>query len=39
MPIINPLSYRLDLPQRFPQAAPLVLDSPHSGTAYPPDFA
>ncbi|AHV91184.1 N-formylglutamate amidohydrolase [Bordetella holmesii] len=39
MPIIHPLSYRLDLPQSFPQAAPLVLDSPHSGTSYPPDFA
>lgn len=39
MPIIKPLSYRLDLPQDFPQASPLVLDSPHSGTSYPPDFA
>ncbi|HEY0295957.1 MAG TPA: N-formylglutamate amidohydrolase [Bordetella sp.] len=38
MPIIHPLSYRLDqAPAQTP--APLVLDSPHSGTAYPPDFA
>lgn len=42
MRITNPLSYRLDLPQQYPDSepsAPLVLDSPHSGTAYPPDFA
>jgi N-formylglutamate amidohydrolase len=38
MPVIHPLSYRLDqLPAREP--SPLVLDSPHSGTSYPPDFA
>jgi len=42
MRITQPLSYRLDLPQQYPDSdssAPLVLDSPHSGTAYPPDFA
>ncbi|WP_459618144.1 N-formylglutamate amidohydrolase [Bordetella sp. 2513F-2] len=42
MPITQPLSYRLDLPSQYPDAdgsAPLVLDSPHSGTTYPPDFA
>ena len=42
MRITQPLSYRLDLPQQYPNSAPsapLVLDSPHSGTAYPPDFA
>jgi N-formylglutamate amidohydrolase len=42
MLITQPLSYRLDLPDDYPNtpaAAPLVLDSPHSGTAYPPDFA
>ena len=38
MPVIHPLSYRLDhVPAASP--SPLVLDSPHSGTAYPPDFA
>ncbi|CCN23925.1 putative hydrolase [Bordetella bronchiseptica 1289] len=40
--ITQPLSYRLDLPTEYPHAqssAPLVLDSPHSGAAYPPDFA
>ncbi|MDQ8032259.1 N-formylglutamate amidohydrolase [Bordetella genomosp. 1] len=42
MPIIKPLSYRLDSPPNYPDTpvcAPLVLDSPHSGTTYPPDFA
>lgn len=42
MPILQPLSYRLDLPPGYPvsaPSAPLVLDSPHSGTTYPPDFA
>ena len=42
MRFTQPLSYRLDLPPRYPESdpsAPLVLDSPHSGTAYPPDFA
>lgn len=42
MPIFQPLSYRLDVIDAYPQAeasAPLVLDSPHSGTTYPPDFA
>jgi len=37
-----PLSYRLIAPDAYPagpDAAPLVLDSPHSGTTYPPDFA
>lgn len=41
MLITHPLSYRLDAPDAFPDtdiAAPLVLDSPHSGTTYPPDF-
>ncbi|MCD0502249.1 N-formylglutamate amidohydrolase [Bordetella petrii] len=39
MLITNPLSYRLALPAGYPEAsAPLVLDSPHSGTTYPPDF-
>jgi N-formylglutamate amidohydrolase len=41
MPIFEPLSYRLDIPANYPHAAPsapLVLDSPHSGTSYPPDF-
>ncbi|OZI22799.1 N-formylglutamate amidohydrolase [Bordetella genomosp. 7] len=40
MLITEPLSYRLALPADYPEAsAALVLDSPHSGTAYPPDFA
>lgn len=40
MLINEPLSYRLALPAGYPEAsAALVLDSPHSGTAYPPDFA
>ena len=42
MPISQPLSYRIDAPATYPESslsAPLVLDSPHSGTAYPPDFA
>ncbi len=42
MIITQPLSYRLDQPKQYPNSAhcaPLVLDSPHSGTAYPPDFA
>lgn len=42
MSITLPLSYRLDAPHHYPESeisAPLVLDSPHSGTAYPPDFA
>ena len=42
MRFTQPLSYRLDLPPRYPESdpsAPLVLDSPRSGTAYPPDFA
>ncbi|MBO9355871.1 N-formylglutamate amidohydrolase [Bordetella petrii] len=40
MLINDPLSYRLALPARYPEAsAALVLDSPHSGTTYPPDFA
>jgi len=40
MLINEPLSYRLALPARYPEAcAALVLDSPHSGTTYPPDFA
>lgn len=37
----EPLSYRLETPADYPQAPqslPLVLDSPHSGTDYPPDF-
>ena len=37
-----PLSYKLIVPNDYPQApssSPLVLDSPHSGTDYPPDFA
>jgi len=37
-----PLSYRLIVPEGYPDATaslPLVLDSPHSGTDYPPDFA
>jgi len=42
MPIhTQPLSYRLETPAGYPQAPgslPLVLDSPHSGTDYPPDF-
>jgi N-formylglutamate deformylase len=41
MPILEPLSYRLDIPANYPQStpsAPLILDSPHSGTSYPPDF-
>lgn len=32
----QPLSYRLHMPESAPAA--LVLDSPHSGTTYPPDF-
>ncbi|HTK00340.1 MAG TPA: N-formylglutamate amidohydrolase [Bordetella sp.] len=38
---IEPLSFRLLSPDHYPAdvAAPLVLDSPHSGTVYPPDFA
>lgn len=32
----QPLSYRLHMPESAPAA--LVLDSPHSGTSYPPDF-
>lgn len=40
MIITNPLSYRLALPASYPESAtPLVLDSPHSGTTYPPDFS
>src|SRR5690606_25254975 len=40
MLITRPLSYRLALPARYPEdAGALVLDSPHSGTTYPPDFA
>src|SRR3546814_857359 len=40
MLINDPLSYRLALPAHYPEAsAALVLDSPHSGTTYPPDFA
>ena len=40
MLITHPLSYRLSLPTDYPESAtPLVLDSPHSGTTYPPDFA
>lgn len=38
----EPLSFRLLAPDDYPSgsaAAPLVLDSPHSGTTYPPDFA
>ncbi|TEA79114.1 N-formylglutamate amidohydrolase [Allopusillimonas ginsengisoli] len=38
----QPLSYRYIAPETYPDseaAAPLVLDSPHSGTEYPPDFA
>jgi N-formylglutamate amidohydrolase len=38
----EPLSFRLLAPADYPAgaaAAPLVLDSPHSGTTYPPDFA
>ncbi|WP_454689754.1 N-formylglutamate amidohydrolase [Achromobacter aloeverae] len=38
----QPLSYRLYAPADYPAApvsSPLVLDSPHSGTTYPPDFA
>jgi N-formylglutamate deformylase len=38
----QPLSFRLQAPADYPVSAvsvPLVLDSPHSGTAYPPDFA
>ncbi|MEI2418028.1 N-formylglutamate amidohydrolase [Orrella sp. JC864] len=38
----QPLSYRLIVPNGYPEspdALPLVLDSPHSGTDYPPDFA
>jgi N-formylglutamate amidohydrolase len=38
----EPLSYRLLTPDAYPAgagSAPLVLDSPHSGTSYPPDFA
>jgi N-formylglutamate amidohydrolase len=38
----QPLSFRLLSPDDYPsgtRAAPLVLDSPHSGTTYPPDFA
>lgn len=39
MPLITvPLSYRLHRPASS-VPSPLVLDSPHSGTAYPPDFA
>ncbi len=39
MLINEPLSYRLALPAGYPEAsAALVLDSPHSGTTYPPDF-
>lgn len=41
MLIQQPLSYRFELPADYPAAplsAPLVLDSPHSGTTYPPDF-
>ena len=38
MPVIHPLSYRLDQ-QAAQTRSPLVLDSPHSGTTYPPDFA
>ncbi|MGE4369532.1 MAG: N-formylglutamate amidohydrolase [Burkholderiaceae bacterium] len=37
----QPLSYHLNVPADYPQsgvAAPVVLDSPHSGTDYPPDF-
>ncbi|NYT36189.1 N-formylglutamate amidohydrolase [Allopusillimonas soli] len=37
----QPLSYRYIAPDNYPasdNAAPLVLDSPHSGTDYPPDF-
>lgn len=37
-----PLSYRYTEPQSYlqaPSGVPLVLDSPHSGTEYPPDFA
>lgn len=36
------LSYFLHVPAGYPESAaavPLVLDSPHSGTTYPPDFA
>lgn len=32
----EPLAYRLHMPESAPAA--LVLDSPHSGTTYPPDF-
>ncbi|MGN6657718.1 MAG: N-formylglutamate amidohydrolase, partial [Achromobacter mucicolens] len=42
MRLTQPLSYRFDLPQHYPDSeisVPLVLDSPHSGTTYPPDFA
>ena len=41
MLITEPLSYRLAMLHDDPAAAshvPLVLDSPHSGTSYPPDF-
>jgi len=38
MPVIHPLSYRLDQSPAS-EPSPLVLDSPHSGTSYPPDFA
>lgn len=37
----QPLSYSLHVPADYPKsrvAVPLVLDSPHSGTVYPPDF-
>lgn len=36
------LSYFLHVPAGYPESAaavPLVLDSPHSGTTYPPDFS
>jgi len=42
MLITQPLSYRLHAPDDYPRSAisaALVLDSPHSGTSYPPDFA
>jgi N-formylglutamate amidohydrolase len=38
----QPLSFRLLAPAGYPQSAAsvaLVLDSPHSGSSYPPDFA